>query len=109
MKSISLFKSKNTEVDRKTIVRDRPIKSVVKAITWRIVGTLDTILISFILTGKPVIAFTIGGVEIFTKIFLYYLHERLWENIRWGRMLVVMRKGGRSARKSITRIFIRPD
>jgi uncharacterized membrane protein len=49
-----------------------------KAVSWRIFGTLDTIFISFLITGKWSFAISIGGVEVFTKIFLYYLHERAW-------------------------------
>jgi uncharacterized membrane protein len=60
---------------------DKPIQSVMKAISWRIVGTIDTMVISFIITGKLTMALTIGGVEVFTKILLYYLHERLWAHI----------------------------
>ncbi len=52
--------------------------SVLKSISWRIVGTLDTILISYILTGKISLALSIGGVEIITKMTLYYFHERAW-------------------------------
>jgi uncharacterized membrane protein len=54
---------------------------VMKAISWRIVGTIDTMVISFLITGKLTMALTIGGVEVFTKILLYYLHERLWAHI----------------------------
>jgi uncharacterized membrane protein len=60
---------------------DKPIKSVMKAISWRIVGTLDTMVISYFITGKLTMALTIGGVEVFSKIFLYYLHERIWARI----------------------------
>lgn len=52
--------------------------SVLKSISWRIVGTLDTILISFILTGKISLALSIGGIEVLTKMTLYYFHERAW-------------------------------
>lgn len=52
--------------------------SMLKSISWRIVGTLDTILISFILTGKISLALSIGGVEVLTKMTLYYFHERAW-------------------------------
>lgn len=58
-------------------------KSLVKAISWRIVGTLDTIVISWILTGTLTLALTIGSIEIFTKFFLYYAHERIWNIIKW--------------------------
>tara|TARA_R100001443_G_scaffold109780_1_gene121305 strand:+ start:1425 stop:1676 length:252 start_codon:yes stop_codon:yes gene_type:complete len=49
-----------------------------KTITWRIVGTLDTILLSYLITGSVKIGFTIGSIELFTKMLLYYFHERLW-------------------------------
>lgn len=60
---------------------DKPVKSVMKAISWRIVGTVDTMIISYFITGKLTLALSIGGVEVFTKIVLYYLHERLWAHI----------------------------
>lgn len=52
--------------------------SLMKTISWRILGTLDTILISYLLTGEAKIAFSIGGLEVITKMVLYYLHERAW-------------------------------
>ena len=58
--------------------RDPPIKSVVKTLSWRIVGTIDTILIAYLLTGNITMAASIGSVEVFTKMVLYYFHERLW-------------------------------
>ena len=81
-------------------IKDRPLKSILKAFSWRIVGTLDTILISWILSGKIAIALSIGGVEIFSKITLYYLHERLWNSLKWGRMSVKIRKKARFLGKS---------
>ena len=62
---------------------DSQSKSVVKAISWRIIGTIDTILISWWLTGTLSVALSIGSIEIFTKFFLYYGHERLWNLIKW--------------------------
>lgn len=58
-------------------------KSLVKAISWRIIGTLDTIVISWILTGTLTVALSIGSIELFTKFFLYYAHERLWNLSKW--------------------------
>jgi len=60
-------------------------RSILKAISWRTTGTLDTILISFILTGKIKLALSIGLAELATKTILYYLHERLWNKIKFGR------------------------
>ena len=61
-----------------------PLRSVLKAITWRFVGALDTVLISLVITGKLTTSLSIGGTEFFTKIALYVLHERLWLHVRWG-------------------------
>lgn len=53
-------------------------RHIAKSITWRIVGTLDTIILSGVLTGSWTMGLTIGGVEIITKMILYFLHERAW-------------------------------
>src|SRR5450759_5377829 len=60
---------------------DKPIKSLMKSVSWRIVGTLDTIIISYFITGRVTIALSIGSVEVLTKTVLYYFHERLWAHI----------------------------
>ncbi|MBI4396615.1 MAG: DUF2061 domain-containing protein [Elusimicrobia bacterium] len=60
-------------------------RSIVKAFSWRLTGTMDTILVSFLITRKFHLALSIGFVELFTKIFLYYLHERIWNKISFGR------------------------
>jgi len=58
-------------------------KSLIKSISWRIIGTVDTIVISWILTGTLTVALSIGSIELFTKFFLYYGHERIWNSIKW--------------------------
>jgi len=60
-------------------------RSFAKALTWRTTGTLDTFLISWLITKKPLVAGAIASTEVLTKIFLYYFHERLWNRISWGR------------------------
>jgi uncharacterized membrane protein len=52
--------------------------SFVKGISWRIIGTLDTIIISYFITGQWKFALSIGSVEVFTKIILFYFHDRAW-------------------------------
>lgn len=64
---------------------DKPWRSAAKAFSWRITGTMDTIVVSFLITGEPKLALSIGFVELFTKIFLYYFHERIWNRISFGR------------------------
>jgi len=59
-------------------------RHLVKTITWRILGTTDTILLAWLISGDPVIGFKVGGIEIFTKIFLYYIHEKLWYRSDYG-------------------------
>ena len=53
-------------------------RHIAKAITWRIVGTIDTIVLSWIISGNPITGLKIGFAEVVTKMGLYYLHERLW-------------------------------
>lgn len=60
-------------------------RSLIKAISWRITGTMDTIIVSFFITGKLKLALSIGGIELFSKIFLYYCHERIWDRVSFGR------------------------
>ena len=53
-------------------------RHIAKTISWRIIGTLDTIILSGIITGSWEIGLAIGGVEVITEMVLYYLHERAW-------------------------------
>jgi len=53
-------------------------RHIVKTITWRIIGTLDTMLLGWFISGDPRIGIKIGGLELFTKMILYYFHERAW-------------------------------
>jgi len=64
---------------------ENTLRSVVKSVSWRIVGTLDTILISWFITGKMAMALTIGSIELVTKMVLYFFHERMWNYIKWGK------------------------
>jgi len=53
-------------------------RHILKTISWRIIGTLDTMILSWIITGSLKIGVAIGGVEVITKMILYYFHERIW-------------------------------
>ncbi len=64
---------------------DQARRSLAKAVSWRVTGTIDTILVSFVVTGRIKLAVSIGFVELFTKIALYYAHERVWNRITFGR------------------------
>jgi uncharacterized membrane protein len=60
-------------------------RSIAKAISWRITGSVDTFIISWLLTGYVGLAGSIAVVEIVTKIFYYWIHERVWAKIKWGK------------------------
>jgi len=65
---------------------ENPSRSLLKAISWRITGTLDTVVISYFITGHVRWALTIGFIELFTKITLYFVHERIWDRLSFGRV-----------------------
>jgi len=60
-------------------------RSLVKAVSWRIVGSIDTFVLSYLITGRLVFAASIASVESVTKIVLFYFHERAWALVPWGR------------------------
>jgi uncharacterized membrane protein len=62
------------------------LRSLMKAISWRLVGSLDTFILTMLVTGRLRYAVSIAGVEALTKIALYYVHERVWRRVRWGRL-----------------------
>lgn len=66
--------------------REAHTRSLVKAVSWRITGSIDTFLLSWLVTGDVTVAGTISAIEVVTKIGLFYAHERIWGKIRWGRM-----------------------
>jgi len=63
---------------------DRPVRSLAKAVTWRVTGTIDTFIIAWVITGQPLLASGIALTEIMTKVLLYWLHERVWTRVSWG-------------------------
>jgi len=67
---------------------EHPFRSLAKAISWRATGTLDTIIVAGIITGRIKLAVSIGLVELFTKLCLYYLHERVWNRVHFGKVKV---------------------
>ena len=75
---------KNNSSSKEDKKSEAHFRSVMKSISWRIVGTMDTIFISWIITGEINTALTIGSIEVVTKMTLYYFHERTWTKIKWG-------------------------
>jgi uncharacterized membrane protein len=59
-------------------------RSFFKAVSWRMVGSIDTFVLSLLYSGSAKMAGAIAGTEVFTKIVLFYFHERAWSLVRWG-------------------------
>lgn len=79
----TLFQQQKFE--RKWGLNETHTRSIAKAISWRITGTVDTFIISWIITGELTLAGAIAFTEVVTKVILYWLHERGWNKISWGR------------------------
>ena len=80
---------KNSESEHKLheiqLTKLTRLRSLYKTISWRVIATTDTFIISWIITGKFAWAAGIASVEVFTKMFLYYAHERAWLRVRFRR------------------------
>ncbi|MDB2321300.1 DUF2061 domain-containing protein [Flavobacteriaceae bacterium] len=59
-------------------------RHLLKTFSWRAIGTLDTILLGWFITGNPLTGLKIGAAEVFSKMLLYYAHEKLWYRINYG-------------------------
>ena len=59
-------------------------RHLLKTITWRIIGTLDTMLLGWFVSGDHKVGLTIGSLELITKMVLYYGHERIWYSVDYG-------------------------
>ncbi|MCW5515582.1 DUF2061 domain-containing protein [Muriicola sp. Z0-33] len=68
----------------KIAIKESRRRHLLKTISWRIIGTLDTVLLSWLITGSPLMGVKIGMLEVITKMILYYLHERAWYRINFG-------------------------
>jgi len=77
-------------------------RHLAKTITWRIIGTVDTILLSWIISGSSTIGLQIGAAEVITKMLLYYLHERAWFKINLSKDGHVLESRKRHIAKTFT-------
>ncbi|MGD8908454.1 MAG: DUF2061 domain-containing protein [Chromatiales bacterium] len=90
---ISVADNKASKQSQAAASSERPIRSLAKAVSWRVTGSIDTMLLSWFFTGNLAIAAAIGLTEVLTKMVLYYLHERVWNRIPLGRSNGVDRQG----------------
>ena len=75
-----ILQKRDAHLKRETIKR-----SLLKTISWRVIGTLDTVVIAYLITDRVNEALTIGGIELISKMILYFFHERTWNALRWGK------------------------
>lgn len=59
-------------------------RHLLKTLTWRVVGTIDTMLLGWLVSGDPMVGITIGSFEVVTKMILYFIHERIWYKVDFG-------------------------
>ncbi len=81
-------------IKSKYLKKDSPTRSILKALSWRVIASTATFVITYVIvrnsTGKNdtealKFASAIASVDVIAKLILYYLHERLWTNIYWGK------------------------
>ena len=82
---LDLFLNRELKVRKRKANDERIKRSIAKTISWRLVGTLDTIIISWIITGEIAMALSIGSIELVSKMLLYFFHERAWNKVKWGK------------------------
>lgn len=68
----------------KSKIKNPNKRHLLKTLSWRTIGTLDTIILSWLITGNPLTGIKIGGAEVFSKMILYFGHEKLWYQINFG-------------------------
>ena len=68
-------------MNKKQVTRKRHLA---KTVSWRIIGTMDTMALGWLISGDPMIGLKVGGLELFTKMLLYYFHKRAWYKSKFG-------------------------
>jgi len=74
-------------------VRESSLRSLLKAITYRVTGTITTALVTFMVTGELATAIAVGSIEPFVKLIIYFLHERAWQRVPIGTVRKLARLG----------------
>lgn len=77
--------NKSKESFKQSMSSETPVRSVVKAISWRLIGTIDTLVVSWFVVEDVATASAIASIDFVTKMILYFFHERAWNAIKWGR------------------------
>lgn len=80
-----IITDKENKSYQQAVTSEKPLRSLAKAISWRVVGTLDTMVVSYFVVEDVKTASAIAGVDFVTKMILYFFHERAWNTIKWGK------------------------
>jgi uncharacterized membrane protein len=72
-------------VETGLIMADTKTRSIIKTVSWRITGSSATFLIAWAIGGNLAVAGTIAAIQIVANTVLYYVHERVWNIVAWGR------------------------
>lgn len=67
-------------------MQDSPYRSLLKGLTWRAIATVSTMVVVYLMTGNLGLMATVGLSDVTFKMVFYYMHERLWGRVRWGRI-----------------------
>ena len=67
-----------------TDLRESHLRSIFKAFSWRVMATITTALITYVVTGQWKVAMVVSGIEFILKMLVYYIHERIWQLIPRG-------------------------
>ena len=68
----------------KSNFKNKKLRHLIKTFTWRILGSIDTFIIGTLIIGDSIIALSISSFEIFSKLILYYVHEKIWYKSNFG-------------------------
>jgi uncharacterized membrane protein len=66
------------------VVLESRKRHIAKTVTWRLIGTIDTMILAWFISGDPMIGLKVGFTEVITKMLLYYFHERVWYRVSYG-------------------------
>ena len=67
---------------------DSNVRSIAKTVSWRLTGSFSTFVISYLVLGSFLVAGSIAIIQVTANTILYYVHERLWNKIKWGRSII---------------------
>ncbi len=65
-------------------MRESHTRSILKGVTWRIIASITTMTVVYVVTGDLALVASVGIVDVLAKVFFYYIHERTWGRVKWG-------------------------